>query len=88
MDYKCLNKFISNNLKVDDDRDYKLGYEVFGPMLYAFANWIYIKAKENNIDKIFLSRDGYIVKKAFDEINQEKYKINIYVLFKKNIYFT
>lgn len=73
LDYKCLNKFISNNLKVDDDRDYKLGYEVFGPMLYAFANWIYIKAKENNIDKIFfLSRDGYIVKKAFDEINQEK----------------
>lgn len=72
LDYKCLNKFISNNLRDNMDIDYKLGYEVFGPMLYVFANWIYRKAKEKNIDKIFfLSRDGYIVKKAFDEINQE-----------------
>lgn len=67
-DYENLEKFISNNVDVNKDYYYKMGYETFGPILYGFVNYI-----NDNFDKesklFFLSRDGYIIQKAFNIIN-------------------
>ncbi|MCZ6105400.1 HAD-IA family hydrolase [Campylobacter ureolyticus] len=64
-----LNSFINNRIKKNDDMFYKLGYECFGIMLYNFCVWLNNNIKKMNIEKIlFLSRDGYIIKKAYDII--------------------
>lgn len=48
----------------------QLGYEVHGILLYGFAKWLNKKICENKFDKVFfLSRDGQIMKKAYDIIS-------------------
>ena len=71
INYNMLNSFINNNI-ITHSNDFfsKFGYECFGPILYAFVNWIDKNLSEN--DKIyFLARDGKIIKKAFDLINSK-----------------
>lgn len=68
-DYKCLISFINNNIREEKSYYWKCGYEIFGPLLYGYVDWLAKKFKENNYDKIyFLSRDGFIMKRAFDII--------------------
>lgn len=70
--YLALEKFINSNIKNKfSDKDfnyfYKAGYEILGPLLYGYCVWLNENLNKNNIKKIFfLSRDGKIMKKAFD----------------------
>lgn len=51
------------------------GYNDFGELILKFSIWLKDQCKHNNIEDIyFLSRDGYILKKAFDIINDTKIK--------------
>ena len=65
--YIALNNFIKENYPHNSSRKFQLGYEVFGPLLVGFSEWIhenfYQKGYEN---LIFLARDGYIIKKAYN----------------------
>lgn len=46
---------------------YNLGYYAFGPMIMNFILWLISEAKHDKIDTLlFLSRDGLILKKAYD----------------------
>lgn len=48
-------------------KELRLGYECMGPLLYGFSSWLLNRLSAYNIKKVFfLSRDGYIMKKAFD----------------------
>lgn len=48
---------------------YFMGYFALGTYLLGVAKWIYDIAKRNGYEKIaFIARDGFIVKKIFDEI--------------------
>lgn len=48
---------------------YEYGYIYGGLYVTGFCNWIHKKAKEENVDKIlFLSRDGDIYQKVFNEL--------------------
>lgn len=50
---------------------YQIGYDIFGPLLYGFINWIVKMTELKKYDKIlFFSRDGYIMKKVFDSLYQ------------------
>lgn len=72
---QCLNIFINNNLDRSKEYFYKRGYETFGPLLYGYCKWLDENFKENNYDNIlFLSRDGYIMKKAFELISKRETK--------------
>ena len=54
-------------MKEEWSRPYKLGYESFGPLLFGFSKWLKENVVNEKIDKIFfLSRDGKIMKHAFD----------------------
>ncbi len=46
---------------------YRFGYENFGILLFGFCNWIAKEAEKQGIEQmLFVARDGYIIKKAYD----------------------
>lgn len=48
----------------------RLGYSGFGPLLLGFAKWLCEQSSSHNIDRLyFLSRDGKIMKDAYDCIS-------------------
>lgn len=68
-----LYKFINNRLDLIDDKTEKLGYEVLGPVLFYFVSWLHKQVHENNISKLyFLSRDGYLIMKAYEYLYQQE----------------
>jgi len=49
------------------------GYEKFGPLLLIFSKWLQKELEKKQIKKVyFLARDGFIMKKAFDIVNDNK----------------
>lgn len=65
------NPFVSFNPESDynDDPRY-IGYHVLGGYVLAIAQWIKEQAIEHNIPCVhFVARDGWLVKEAFDLIN-------------------
>lgn len=67
---KYLNTFIKRYNAYSSDDYYKnFGYTAFGPLLYGYCLWLKKQFEENDLHKVyFFSRDGYIIKKAFDTI--------------------
>ena len=49
---------------------YSFGQNVFGPFLYGFVRWLKKELTDRGYQKVFFfSRDGYMMQKAFDIIN-------------------
>lgn len=72
-EFKYLNSFINNSIDSNWDEYYKFGYEAFGMALWGFSRWLQNQIKKENINKVyFFSRDGYIMKKAFDKLNEDE----------------
>ena len=70
--YNSLNSFIENHINIDKNYFWKFGYEAFGPLLYSYVKWLKNEFIKENYKKIFfLSRDGYIMQKAFQILNNE-----------------
>lgn len=58
----------TNNHLSSQDYFYCTGFECFGPLLYGFTKWLIKELEAEKIKKVFfLSRDGQIMKKAFDQ---------------------
>lgn len=65
--YIALNNFIKENYPYNSSRKFQLGYEVFGPLLIGFSKWIHENiCQKGSENLIFLARDGYIIKKAYN----------------------
>ncbi len=46
-------------------------------LLYPYISWLFYQAKKQNIKRLyFIARDGYVLKKMFDQLNK-KYHTNI-----------
>ncbi len=64
--------FVNNKMHGSDtafDKYFSYGYNIGGLLVYGYCNYIGKLFHEKNLDKVlFLSRDGYILKKAFDII--------------------
>lgn len=64
-----LDAFISNRLPSMRSYDEKIGFSIYGPVLFFFTNWLNERMKQEKIRTVlFLARDGYLLKKAFDAI--------------------
>ena len=71
-DKTLLQSFVKHTTKGNEEPLVQIGYSCFGPLLYSFTEWILKECREHCYDKIyFLSRDGYIMKKAFDSIKED-----------------
>ena len=68
----AINKYLDNPYMFVHDsysgmNIYYLGYHILGLYIFAGTNWVKQMVNDKKYDKIlFLSRDGYIIKKAFD----------------------
>ncbi|MBB6670620.1 HAD family hydrolase [Cohnella nanjingensis] len=62
-----------NSPSKEDDFWYSFGYQVVGILYYGFTNWI---IEQSSIDKVkklfFLSRDGFVMKKAYDILAEDR----------------
>lgn len=71
--YKTMSAFINNHL--DGGDPFKVGYETLGPLLYGYTKWLIQDLNEKEIKKVFfLSRDGFLMKNAFDILNNTDIK--------------
>ena len=71
LDYSILRAFINNNLNNKESIYFNIGYETLGPLLYGYSKWLLkelIKSKRKKV--FFLAREGNLLKKAFDIINE------------------
>ncbi|MDO4278996.1 MAG: hypothetical protein Q4C69_09225 [Lachnoclostridium edouardi] len=62
-----LNTYLYNGLN-QYDQYFKFGFENGGIIAVGYCQWLKKIAEENHIDKLlFVARDGYILKKVYDE---------------------
>lgn len=65
--YQCMELFIGNEQIRQDNYFRRLGFEIFGPIIYGFTQWLVKQCKKQDLKKVFFfSRDGYLLKKSFD----------------------
>ena len=66
---KSLNSFTNNRISNEEDKYYNFGYQSFGILLYGFNKYMHDDLEKKGIKDIFyFSRDGYIIKKVYDEM--------------------
>lgn len=67
-----LTKNIIDNfcaINKQDSLEKEIGYNVFGPFLFGFLNWLKSKFDAGHYDKVyFLSRDGFYMKNAYEHL--------------------
>lgn len=70
--FNYMNAFINNHTDQNDSY-WQFGYECFGPLLFGFVKWLSTDLQKKNIKKVlFMSRDGFIVKKVYDSLGLDK----------------
>lgn len=67
------NRFVNNR---DSSFFKELGYSLGGPLALGYVDFICRRASKNGIDKlVFAARDGYLLKKVYDNFFKAKYGI-------------
>ncbi len=65
---------------------FNLGYDVVGPVLLGYTQWLIQQMKKNDISKVyFLSREGYLFKKAFDLLSDGSFITDYLEVSRKSI---
>lgn len=69
----------------DKTQYYQFGFSKFGAFLYGYTKWLISETKKRNIKKIvFFSRDGYMMKKAYDSMCTDTSVERNYGYFSRN----
>lgn len=67
-------KFYDNKLFENswfDNSPYRMGFEACGTILLGFTKWVMDSAIRDGVEELyFLARDGYLVKKIYDQISK------------------
>lgn len=64
-----INSFLNNTSTIGESKYYRFGYEKFGMFLWGYSRWLHKSVIDSGIkDVYFFSRDGFILKKAFDAL--------------------
>ena len=85
-EYKIISKFINYTIDKKKSYYYKFGYALIGPIVFYFSLWLLNELQHNEIkDVFFFSRDGYVLKKAFDSINNSSVKSHYLYVSRKAI---
>lgn len=65
-----IRKVVSELERKEGSDYYRFGFEFFGPFLYGFIMWLHENIKKQDIEKVlFFARDGYMMQKAYDHLD-------------------
>lgn len=80
-----LYSFINNNIsRLPAEK--RLGFECMGPLLFGFSKWLHDSVRLLGIHDIyFLSRDGQVMKKAFDALYSEDKDVRTHYFYASRI---
>ena len=80
LDINILNSVINNGVSNEMNQYSRMGYELFGPISYAFCNWLHRNAKKDNVKKLFFcARDMKYIQEVYNIIYGEKAVENEYL---------
>ena len=69
-----------------ENKYYEFGYNKFGPFLFGFARWLKRELINSGYEKVyFFSRDGYMMQKAFDLLNDTGIKSDYVYTSRKSL---
>lgn len=70
MNTNRFDELIQDKIEKSENSYERIGHSILGPLYLGFSKWLLNNLEKNKIDSVFfLSRDGYVMKKAFDKIN-------------------
>lgn len=68
-DWKSLNTVMDGMIIPTKDHYFQYGFEVLGPLLFGFSNWLHGQMTGQKFEHLFFfSRDGYLLLKAYNEL--------------------
>lgn len=86
LNYNILQSYINNNIDLNKNKYYNIGYEILGSLLYGYSKWLLENLKKNNIKKVFfLAREGNLLKKAFDLVNDSDIKSKYIYISRRSV---
>lgn len=78
--YKKVISLMSSHINPEWDEFYKYGYEVLGPLLFGFSMWLSDELEKGEFQRVFfMSRDGYLLMKAYEMISNVSKSTYFYV---------
>lgn len=84
--YNVHKSIINNNLDMNKNYYEKFGFSILGPSLFSFCKWIEQQCMTQCIkDVFFFSRDGYIIKRAFDMIKTDEIKSHYLLVSRRSL---
>lgn len=70
---ELLRTFWNHHVQPDWNDYYRFGYQRFGVLLWGFARWLNAALEREQINRVyFFSRDGLIMKRAFQQVCPER----------------
>lgn len=80
----CLKRF--NQYYNNHDVDFNIGYNVLGPFMFDFCQWLHEEKKKNHIDiLLFVAREGYLIKKCYELLYPNDNHLTHYVRLSRNM---
>lgn len=78
------NPYVSEKRNMFSKNPYFIGFFVLGLYIYGISNWLLKECKKYRYKKVhFMSRDGFLIKKAFDILNEENIMSNYFYSSRK-----
>lgn len=69
----CARSLANNKAELYTEDFERFGYEILGPILTGFCQWMYSDLQDKGIKRVFfLSRDGYLIKQVFERLGFDK----------------
>ena len=81
-DERCLYSFINSRIQAFSNRNIQLGYEVLGPIIYYYCQWLHNEVKTDDSSRMiwFAARDMYLFERAFGKMfPHEKEYVYVYL---------
>ncbi len=80
------NEFIRQTICESVTPAVRIGYNVLGPFMYDFCEWLHQQKEEHHLEKlVFVAREGYLIEKCYRELYPEESGMISYASLNKNV---
>lgn len=83
---KQFNEFLKKTINIPVTPAVRVGYNVLGPFLYDFCEWLHQQKEERHLDRLlFVAREGFLIEKCYRAMYPEESEMVSYVSLNKNV---